>query len=97
MSNSSRRDGRRTLDGVCTLGVGGIVSKVADSPYRPGRSNDWVKSKCAVTETFAVAGYGPDDRGKVEGILLGRAGGGIWSYAGPARRTWSRLEHPLRH
>jgi bifunctional non-homologous end joining protein LigD len=30
---------------ACKLGLEGIVSKRKDSPYRSGRSPDWLKSK----------------------------------------------------
>ena len=30
---------------ACKLGLEGIVSKLKDSPYRSGRSRDWVKMK----------------------------------------------------
>jgi bifunctional non-homologous end joining protein LigD len=30
---------------ACKMGLEGIVSKGRDSPYRSGRSRDWVKSK----------------------------------------------------
>jgi bifunctional non-homologous end joining protein LigD len=30
---------------ACRLGCEGIVSKRADSPYRSGRSRDWIKTK----------------------------------------------------
>ena len=30
---------------ACKLGLEGIVSKRKDSPYRSGRSLDWIKSK----------------------------------------------------
>jgi bifunctional non-homologous end joining protein LigD len=39
------------------LGLEGIVSKRRDAPYRPGRSQTWVKSKCTATEEVIVVGY----------------------------------------
>jgi bifunctional non-homologous end joining protein LigD len=71
------------LESVCNLGLEGIVSKVVDSPYRAGRSHDWLKTKCVVSETLAVAGFTENDCGGIDGILLGRADGdGAWGYAG---------------
>ena len=40
---SGRR--RYHLRHACKLGCEGIVSKRADSPYRSGRSRDWIKTK----------------------------------------------------
>jgi bifunctional non-homologous end joining protein LigD len=38
-------DGPMIFRHACRLGCEGIVSKRADSPYRPGRSRDWIKTK----------------------------------------------------
>lgn len=38
-------------------GMEGIISKVADSRYTPGRSTTWVKVKHAQTDEFVVVGY----------------------------------------
>jgi ATP-dependent DNA ligase len=35
----------RSCDHACKLGLEGIVSKRKGSPYRSGRSSDWLKSK----------------------------------------------------
>jgi bifunctional non-homologous end joining protein LigD len=39
-------DGELVFEHVCKLGLEGIVSKRADTPYRSGRSTDWIKTKC---------------------------------------------------
>ena len=38
-------DGPTVFKHACKLGLEGIVSKRKDSPYRSGRSPDWLKSK----------------------------------------------------
>ena len=38
-------DGAMIFRQACRLGCEGIVSKRADSPYRSGRSRDWIKTK----------------------------------------------------
>jgi bifunctional non-homologous end joining protein LigD len=38
-------DGETVFHHACKLGLEGIVSKRRDSPYRSGRSPDWVKMK----------------------------------------------------
>ena len=50
----------------------GIVAKRADSPYRPGRSRDWVKVKNRRRETFVVGGWGEDDNGAVARLHVGQ-------------------------
>ncbi|MCQ8278228.1 DNA ligase D [Acetobacteraceae bacterium KSS8] len=44
---------------ACAIGLEGIVCKKADSPYRAGRGDDWVKVKCENREEFVVIGYTP--------------------------------------
>jgi bifunctional non-homologous end joining protein LigD len=41
------KDGRLVFAHACKLGLEGIVSKRRNSPYRSGRSPDWIKSKNA--------------------------------------------------
>ena len=50
-------DGGRMLASVCNLHLEGIVSKLLDAPYRSGRSTNWLKTKCEVSETLTVIGY----------------------------------------
>jgi bifunctional non-homologous end joining protein LigD len=38
-------DGPLVIQHACKMGLEGIVSKRRDSPYRSGRSSDWIKSK----------------------------------------------------
>jgi ATP-dependent DNA ligase len=38
-------DGEIVLRHACKMGLEGIVSKRKDSPYRSGRSSDWLKMK----------------------------------------------------
>ena len=75
-------DGGKAFQSACSLGLEGIVSKRMESGYRPGRSHDWFKIKCEVSETFAIVGYRQDDNDRIEGLYLGRADGETWRYAG---------------
>ncbi|MDH3292580.1 MAG: DNA ligase D [Gemmatimonadota bacterium] len=45
------------FDEVRKLGLEGIVGKRADSPYRAGRSRQWVKIRADRTDDFVVVGY----------------------------------------
>jgi bifunctional non-homologous end joining protein LigD len=54
-------DGPTLFRHACKLGLEGIVSKRKDSPYRSGRSPDWVKSKnpaCAAVKREAEEDWG---------------------------------------
>ena len=42
---------------ACKLGLEGIVSKLADAPYRAGRTREWVKTKCAQRQELVIGGF----------------------------------------
>jgi bifunctional non-homologous end joining protein LigD len=50
-------DGARMLSDACGLGLEGIISKRVDRPYRSGRHDDWLKSKCIQVDEFVIVGY----------------------------------------
>jgi bifunctional non-homologous end joining protein LigD len=49
--------GEIVLRHACRMGLEGIVSKLRDSPYRPGRGKSWVKSKCSARQEFVIGGF----------------------------------------
>jgi bifunctional non-homologous end joining protein LigD len=51
--------GEVVLRHACRLGLEGIISKLRDAPYLPGRGKAWVKSKCSARQEFVVAGFLP--------------------------------------
>ncbi|MCS3809744.1 DNA ligase D [Xanthomonas sp. 4461] len=62
----------------------GIVSKLADAPYRAGRSADWVKTKHADSDEFVVVGY-TDPKGARSGfgaLLMAQREGNTLRYVG---------------
>jgi len=80
-SESFALDGKQMYAHACKVGLEGVVSKVADSHYASGRSNDWVKKTCAQRETLAIAGFALDGN-DWDGIFLGRRKGKDLIYAG---------------
>jgi bifunctional non-homologous end joining protein LigD len=44
---------------ACEMGLEGIVSKRRSAPYRSGRTDNFVKTKCHGQQEFVVAGYTP--------------------------------------
>ncbi len=95
--------GDLVLKHAARLGLEGIVSKVANAPYRSGRSKAWTKAKCVESEEFVVIGYVPSttQRGTVGSLSLatnikgkltyvGRVGSGF--SAAIAGDLWQRLE-----
>jgi DNA ligase D-like protein (predicted ligase) len=49
--------GKAYWDQACGRGWEGLVVKRADSPYRSGRSRDWLKFKCENSQEFVIGGY----------------------------------------
>ncbi len=80
-SESFEVDGREIFKHACKTGLEGVVSKVRDSHYPTGRSNDWVKKTCAQRETLTIAGFALDGT-KWDGLYLGRRKGRDLIYAG---------------
>jgi bifunctional non-homologous end joining protein LigD len=80
-SESFQVDGPEMFQHACSVGLEGVVSKVRDSRYPSGRSNDWVKKTCAQRETLAIAGFALDGN-DWDGIYLGRRKGEDLVYAG---------------
>ena len=80
-SESFEIDGPELLAHACKVGLEGVVSKVRDSAYPIGRSNNWVKKTCAQRETLAIAGFALDE-GKWDGMYLARRKGDDLVYAG---------------
>jgi bifunctional non-homologous end joining protein LigD len=63
--------GQALLDETCRAGGEGIVGKRLDSPYRGGRSDDWIKVKCSGRQEFVIGGFTDPQRTRVGlGALL---------------------------
>jgi bifunctional non-homologous end joining protein LigD len=83
-SEHLQQDGPTMFEHACRLGLEGIVSKRADLPYRPGRSDYWLKTKATLRQEFAILGYIPSTaaKGTVGALLLGYYERGKLHYAG---------------
>jgi len=80
-SQSFKVDGPEIFKHACSIGLEGVVSKVADSRYTSGRGNDWVKKTCAQRETLTIAGFALDGN-DWDGLYVGRRKGADLIYAG---------------
>ena len=80
-SESFEIDGKEMYQHACRTGLEGVVSKVRDSKYPSGRSNDWVKKTCAQRGTLAFAGFALDGN-KWDGLYIGRRKGKDLIYVG---------------
>jgi bifunctional non-homologous end joining protein LigD len=77
-------EGGLVLKHACRLSLEGIISKVADAPYRSGRGKDWVKSKCSARQEFVVAGFVPSsvDKKAIGSLVMGYYDKGKLRHAG---------------
>jgi bifunctional non-homologous end joining protein LigD len=87
-------DGPTMFEHAGRLGLEGIISKRRDLPYRSGRTDDWLKSKCVERQELVVLGYSPSTvaAGAVGALLLGYYADGKLVYAGRVGTGWSGAE-----
>ncbi|HKY85605.1 MAG TPA: DNA ligase D [Pseudorhodoplanes sp.] len=75
----------------------GVISKLADAPYRSGRGKTWLKSKCGMEQEFVIIGWRPSDKPRrpFSSILLAVREDGKLRYAGRVGSGYSddRLEN----
>src|SRR5438876_3857364 len=84
------KDGEALYEQVVKLGLEGVVAKKADSPYRAGRSPNWLKIRADRADDFVVvgftrpkgsrSGFGALDLGAYENgklVYAGRVGSGF--------------------
>jgi bifunctional non-homologous end joining protein LigD len=77
-------NGAAMLKHACSMGLEGVVSKLADSPYRAGREKNWLKSKCMQRQEFVIIGYTAARSGPhaIGALHLGYYQNGELKYAG---------------
>ena len=75
--------GEQLFAAMCEQGLEGVVSKLADAPYRSGRARAWVKAKCLHRQEFVIVGWTPSDKKRgFKSLLLGVHENGTLRYAG---------------
>jgi bifunctional non-homologous end joining protein LigD len=89
-SESFEVDGREMLKHACKTGLEGVVSKVRDSRYASGRTNDWVKVTCAQRETLPIAGFALKEN-RFDGLYIGRQEGDELIYAGKVDHGFDKI------
>lgn len=91
-STHRNEGGAELLADACERGWEGLIAKRADSTYRPRRSGDWLKLKCAHGQEFVVGGF-TEPTGSREGIgalLIGYYEGDRLRYAGKVGTGFDR-------
>jgi bifunctional non-homologous end joining protein LigD len=69
---------------ACERGDEGVIAKRADSPYRSGRSGDWLKFKCVRDQELVIGGFTAPKGSRVAfgALLVGYFDGADFVYAG---------------
>ena len=63
--------GEQVYREACERRLEGVIAKRADSPYRGGRSRDWLKLKCHAEQELVIGGYTAPKGSRTElGALL---------------------------
>lgn len=83
-SDHTRGEGARFFAEAAKLGLEGVVSKRAESPYRSGRGKDWRKSKGLARQEFVIVGFTEPAGGRshLGALLLGVRRKGELVYSG---------------
>ena len=73
--------GDAVLKSACRMSLEGIVSKRLDAPYRAGRSESWIKSKCRAGHEVVLGGW-TSNGGKFRSLMAGVHRGDHLVYVG---------------
>ncbi|WP_337187815.1 DNA ligase D [Phenylobacterium sp.] len=73
--------GETILNSACRMNLEGVVSKRLDAPYRSGRGDAWLKSKCRAGHEVVIGGY-TTTNGAFRSLIAGVRQGGRLVYAG---------------
>ena len=73
--------GDAVLRSACKLSLEGIVSKRAEAPYRSGRTDSWLKSKCRAGHEVVIGGWLTTDN-QFRSLLVGVHRGDHLIYVG---------------
>ena len=69
------------LESACRMSLEGIISKRLDAPYRSGRSDTWLKTKCRAGHEVVIGGWTVRDR-QLRSLLAGVHRDGRLAYVG---------------
>ena len=77
---------------ACRKGLEGVIAKRADSPYRGGRSRDWLKLKCHAEQELVIGGFTAPKGSRTEfgALLVGYYEEGLVRYAGKVGTGFDR-------
>jgi len=63
--------GQAVLESACRMDLEGVISKRLDAPYRPGRSETWLKSKCRGRDEVIIGGWSSEGGSRLRSLIVG--------------------------
>jgi len=81
--------GEAVLQSACKMSLEGIVSKKLSAPYRSGKGEDWVKSKCRAGHEVVIGGWS-GEAGQLRSLLVGVHRGDKLVYVGKVGTGFGR-------
>jgi len=81
--------GDAVLQSACRMSLEGIVSKRLDAPYRSGRGETWLKSKCRAGHEVVIGGW-TGEAGQLRSLLVGVHKGDKLIYVGKVGTGFGR-------
>lgn len=83
-SRHIKGEGADFFEEICKINLEGVISKKADSHYRSGRSDIWIKSKNKQRQEFVIGGFTllKGETRKIGALLLGIFEEDQFKYAG---------------
>jgi bifunctional non-homologous end joining protein LigD len=77
-------EGAEMFAKACETGLEGIISKVSNARYTPGRQRSWLKIKCALRQEFIIVGFSDARTGDraIGALYLGYRKNNALLYAG---------------
>jgi bifunctional non-homologous end joining protein LigD len=84
--------GEEMFRDACERGLEGVIAKRAGSPYRSGRSRDWLKLKCHAEQELVIGGFTAPKGSRTEfgALLMGYYEDGQLRYAGKVGTGFGR-------
>jgi bifunctional non-homologous end joining protein LigD len=88
-------DAEQVFAQACRMGLEGIVSKRRHAPYRSGRQEAWIKTKCRKSGTYPIIAFveklGAKPR-RIASFYIGRREDGKLLYAGKVQGGYTHAE-----
>ena len=97
MSEHLTGDAGEIFASACKLGAEGIISKLGDGKYSPGRGGSWLKLKCDQEQEFVIGGFTLPSNGihGVGALILGYYREDKLIYAGRTGTGFTQKTHGM--